>query len=311
MENILKESVIEPDSCPIIPQNIDHSGIDEGGFSKVTLVTVTYNSSSVLAQMLNSISENVPVEVIVVDNGSNDIKATRLIVESFGARLLVNQYNKGFGTACNQGAKLATSEFLFFLNPDTIIHKGTIARLIDSTTNYPQASAFNPAMQDSKGRQLFRRSSKIDPLKRRLPKGWPLTNCEVPILSGAALLVRKSAFDRVGGFDEAIFLYHEDDDLCLRLELEYGPLVFIRDVIICHLRGNSSGFSQELTYIKARNLGSSRVYASRKHGVPLAFLKAIIPALVKICLLFPLFSERQRVKTFGYLRGVLELGIRL
>ena len=106
-------------------------------------------------------------------------------------------------------------------------------------------------MYDSKGNQSFKRSSKLCPASDIIPKGCPSTNREIPILSGAALLVRKSAFIDVGGFDEAIFLYFEDDDLNMRLKSMCGPLMFIKDAKVHHKVGTSSGNSIHDTYFES------------------------------------------------------------
>ena len=270
----------------------------------VSIITVTYNSSHVVEEMLDSLSGYNNAEVILVDNGSSDIQKIQTLADQYGARLISNKENKGFGSACNQGAKMATFDLLLFLNPDTIISEIALNTLLYSTIKYPNASAFNPAMYDSKGNQSFKRSSKLCPGSNIISKGWPSTDREVPVLSGAALLVRKSAFIDVGGFDEEIFLYFEDDDLSMRLKSMYGPLMFIKDAKLLHKGGSSSSNSIHNTYFKSMHWAQSQIYTSRKHGISFATMKALIPAVLKICFLPRLFSAQKRAKSFGYIRGI-------
>ena len=151
-------------------------------------------------------------------------------------------------------------------------------------------------------------SSAAAPSGRRewLPRGWPSADREVPVLSGAALFVRRADFEAVGGFDPQIFLYHEDDDLSLRLSAERGPLVFVRDALVRHQGGRSSARSPAVAALKARAGHGSRVYAARKHGLPLARSRVIGSALLQLASPLTWISPRKRAKQTAFLRGVLE-----
>ena len=269
----------------------------------ISVVTVTYNSSAVLPEMLKSVPDNIPV--IVVDNGSEDAERTAAITEEYGSVFVRSNENLGFGRACNLGAALAKTELVFFLNPDAVIVEGTIAHLVRASQVYQHASAFGPAIETAKGKPFFRRSSAIDPQKSILPRGWPEDDKKVTVLSGSALAVRKRDFDAVEGFDPKIFLYHEDDDLCLRLKAQCGPIMFVKRARVVHQGGYSSGTSPTISKLKGHHMGYSRVYASLKHDKSMAFERAVLSALFEL-LLFPrLASPRKRAKSFGYLSGVL------
>ena len=269
----------------------------------ISVVTVTYNSSTILPAMLESLPDD--VFAVVVDNGSTDVLTTADVVEAHGAQFVRNDENVGFGRACNQGARLVETELVLFLNPDTVVGDRALDLLARAANLYPKASAFNPAIEGTNGRPLFRRSSTIDPRSWRLPKGWPNEDREVSVLSGAALLVRRHLFESVSGFDPEIFLYHEDDDLCLRLRESFGPLMFVRAARVIHQAGRSSGRDPATANLKGFHMGHSRVYASLKHGKPLAFERAILSAVGQICLFPRLFSARRRSKSMGYLSGIL------
>ena len=128
---------------------------------------------------------------------------------------------------------------------------------------------------------------------------------EVPVLSGGALLVRKSAFDQVSGFDPKIFLFHEDDDLSLRLKNQCGPLRYVFGAQVRHLLGHSTERSARTAALKAWYMGQSRVYAARKHGQSFGFLRALAEAALQLASPLNLLSARKRNKSWYYFRAIL------
>lgn len=271
---------------------------------RVTIVTVAYNSMRVMPRMLASIPEGTPV--VVVDNASDDLGELRALVARRGARLVENPRNDGFGVACNLGAAEATTEFLLFLNPDAGLEADTLARLVAAAERYPRSPAMNPRIMDDAGNAFFMRKSHLLPRREWIPRGWPDADREVPVLSGAALFVRTEAFRAVGGFDPRIFLFHEDDDLALRLRARFGPLMFVRDAVVTHGGGSSSDRNATIAGLKAWHMGRSRVYAARKHGRPLAGTIAAVQAAFQCLSPAVLFSSRKRAKHLAFLGGVLD-----
>ncbi len=267
-----------------------------------TIVSVTFNSSHVVSRMLASVPEHVPV--IIVDNASTDIDKTRSLAARYGARLICNTRNAGFGSACNQAAAVAATEFILFLNPDAVLSTEALDRLADAANRYPEASAFNPWV-GIEGRQFFRTTNPIELNGWSLPAEAPDHDCEVPVLSGAALFVRSTAFESVGGFDENIFLYFEDDDLSLRLRRDCGPLMFVRDARVTHRPGRSTENCPSLSKMKGWHFGYSRVLVSQKHNQPFAFGRAMLRALRKICNVRQLLSVDERQFRIGFFGGVL------
>lgn len=269
--------------------------------TNITIVTVCYNSMAVLPQMLDSLPKGVPV--VLVDNASTDAAALDVLAAQHGARVQTNDANKGFGVACNQGAALAETEFLLFLNPDAELHEGALQALLDAATKYPNASAFNPRILDKRGNQAFRRRSKIKP-KDRLEGPLPQADAEMAILSGSAIFVRRAVFEAIHGFDPAIFLYHEDDDLALRLR-ENGPLMYCHAAIVTHLEGHGSVRSPKSAAFKAYYMARSRVYAYAKHGHRHALWTTLMVAITRLIYPENLLSARKRAKNIGFFKGAL------
>lgn len=270
---------------------------------RVAIVTVCFNSTGVLADMLATIPEG--CQVILSDNGSSDLVELQKIAAEYGAELVLNQSNLGFGRACNTGAAIATRELILFQNPDARLDENAISELVRAADHYPDAVAFNPAIRNANGSKFFKRGSCLLPAAQKLPRGWPDRDREVAVLSGASLMVRKADFDAVGGFDAAIFLYHEDDDLSLRMTAGGGKLMFVRQAQVTHAQGTSTTVSPATAALKAYHMGRSRVYASRKHGRPLAFSRALLLACWQLCSPLVLLSRRKRAKQWAFLQGVL------
>lgn len=220
---------------------------------------VSYNSAHVLASAVASC----PHPPVVVDNASTDTSVT--VAEEAGARVIAAGGNVGFGTGCNIGARAGSAPFILFLNPDSVLTPGALERLEDAARAMPGTAAWAPRIVESDGTLFFRRRSFLLPRGARQP--LPEGNVAVRVLSGAALLVRRTAFEAVGGFDEEIFLFYEDDDLCIRLGQAGWELWHIHDALVRHGRGQSSGGTAEGRRLRARLAAESQAHVAAKHGL--------------------------------------------
>lgn len=272
---------------------------------RVCVITVSFHSDLVLAEMLASLPEG--LQVVLVDNTVECSEGIRGLREKYGQRLIYvpMEDNKGFGTACNAGARHTDREFLFFLNPDTRLSAGCLGSLIGAMDENPDASASNPCILSRGGRVEFKYRSALLPRRKWISRSRPSVTCEMPALTGAALLVRKSAFEAVGGFDESIFLYHEDDDLSIRLKEQAGTLLYVPNAEVRHNAGHSSGRSSKVAFEKAYHKGVSRVYAMKKHRVPAALFKSLVVAIQGLLNPLNLFSRRKRIQAVGFVFGCL------
>jgi N-acetylglucosaminyl-diphospho-decaprenol L-rhamnosyltransferase len=232
----------------------------------IGFVIVTYNSEAVLPACLNSIPQG--HDIVVADNASRDRSAE--IARSFGARVLVNEKNLGFGAACNRGAKLLATSHVFFLNPDAVLCANTAGEIEKAIGLYPDAGAFGPAIKHGGKRQKFRSTSFMQNQGRRYAEETPpAVNAAVDFLDGAALVCDLKLFWELGGFDENIFLYFEDDDLCFRIKSQGRKLIYVPAAAVCHERNRSSGRSLRLDYFRSFHAMKSRLLVSGKHGLPI------------------------------------------
>jgi len=269
----------------------------------IQIVTVAYNSTAVIGDMLSTIPQG--VRVVIVDNASSDADTLNAIAKSHGATVISNDSNRGFGAACNTGAAHGDSAFLFFLNPDAKILPGCLEGLLAAAQGYPGASAFSPRVLDRRGKPAFRRRSRLLPRSAYWTGAPPQGDAEVPLLNGAAIFVARDNFAAIGGFDERIFLYHEDDDLSLRLKKECGPIRHVHDAVATHAEGHGSARTPATAAFKARHMAHSAVYTMRKHGRPLARTRILGWALMQMLSPLNLLSARKRAKNMGFLSGSL------
>lgn len=270
---------------------------------EVSVVTVSYNSAGVLPGMIASLPAG--VELIVVDNASADVEQTAALAAQAGGRLVRLERNLGFGAGCNRGAAAARGRYILFLNPDAELAPGALAALVAAAEAHPGAGGFNPRIRRANGRPFFLHRSALLPRREWTRPGWPGADGPVPVLSGAALFVRRADFAAVGGFDEAIFLYHEDDDLSLRLARQVGPLRFVGAAEVMHRLGSSTPPSPAVQRLKARHMALSRVYAQRKHGRRGAAAVSVARALALLALPSTWLRPDKRRKRLAAAGGAL------
>ena len=266
----------------------------------ISFVVVCYKSSLALKSLLLSIPKE--SEVILVDNSKD--QETKEIANSYDCVLIQNKENIGYGSACNLGAEKASGSHLLFINPDSELKPGTIDELIKATDRYPNASAFNPKIIDRTGKQDFKRRSVLLPKSEWMSKKLPTFDKDVSVLSGAAIFIKKEKFLQIKGFDEKIFLYHEDDDISIRLKNKIGNLMYIHNAVITHIGGSSSSRDESIAKIKGYHMGRSRVYAQKKHNIKAVTIRNIMLSLIQILSPEMLFSKRKRAKYTYFLKGV-------
>lgn len=269
---------------------------------RVAVVLVTHNSAGVIEDALNSIPDG--CEIVVVDNASSDETVRRL--SGYDVKLTTSDENLGFGKACNLGAAATTREFIFFLNPDATLDGEAVVKLVAAADAHPQAAAFNPKILRRDGSQFFRVRSHLFPETRRAKKITPEGDQNINVLSGAACLVRREAFEAVGGFDPNIFLYCEDDDLGLRFLKTGATLRYVQDAVVRHTGNASSEPSPDLERFKAYHEMRSRWYTSQKHGVRFSRVGQTAQSVINWLAAAVRFDAKAKRKHAGRLKALLE-----
>jgi GT2 family glycosyltransferase len=216
---------------------------------EVTVVMVTYNRWDLTKEALRLLAEvtEARYEVVIVDNGSTDGTVDQLTQVS-GARILRNPRNLGFGPATNQGAAMGRGRHLLLLNSDAWVRAGWLEPLIQLVDGDDGVSAVAPKLLYPDGRlqeagSILWRDAWVRQYGDADVPNRPEYNFRrtIDYASAACLLVRRSAFISVGGFDPRFApVYCEDVDLCLALGAGPGRVVFQPRSVVEHVRGASS-----------------------------------------------------------------------
>ena len=230
----------------------------------ISIVIVNYNSIDYLSHCLNSINKsagNISVEIIVVDNHSTDGSLDELISCFPGIHFILLKKNLGFGKANNIGVKESSGEYILILNPDTVLEEDTLLTMYEFMENHKDVGVAGCKVLNSDGTfQLACRRgfptpwvsfTKLFGLQSLFPKVKlfakynqtykPINETyEVDSVIGAFMFIRRSAWDRVNGFDEAFFMYGEDIDLCYRIKKSGDKIMYVYSTSIIHYKGIST-----------------------------------------------------------------------
>ena len=277
---------------------------------KVSIIIVNYNSQQVIGRCIDAVYKQVAdisYEIIVVDNASSSESVHFLKKNYPQVKLIENTENKGFGAANNFGVAQASGDYLFFLNPDTILLGNAVLRFYRFLEEAPPEVVScggnlikengEPATSYGNFPSLFQEWSHMG-FRRFYPKYYDRylrfgKTCDgktkpfqVPYITGADIFIRKDVFGETGGFDEKFFLYYEETDLYYRLHRAGYTTWILPDVKIIHLEGAGMLKNGELNYEKWAVWEKSKYYYFRKHNGP------FISLLVKGLQLFSLILHR-------------------
>lgn len=298
--------------------------------SEVSIIIVNFNCGDHLRVCIASLYEHlrVPFEVIVVDNHSSD-RSVLAVQEVFPTtRIILNRSNVGFARASNQGAAIACGDILLFLNPDARLIDDGLNALFHTITNNPQIGAMGTAFILPNGTLVKSILFRIEPwlyvvdslivffplvswwLWRRMRKETRnfTQHARVDWLIGACLVIRRSLFATLGGFDEGTFLYGEDIDIGLRVgragyEVWYDPNIRLEHIIglssNSHYHIKIPAYYQYQLYYGYKLLGRTATNIIRVLAVPKILLKMAVKRIT--CRKRP---EELRQRLLGYRRGL-------
>lgn len=265
----------------------------------IAIIIVGYQSASNLETLLPGLIEQSPAlgtDIIVINNGSTD--GTRDVLNSYkdAVTIIHNNENLGFAAAVNQGLKASRAPYIMLLNPDAHLNAECLLKLKNYLDEHAFVAAVAPRiefpdgkLQPSRGSfpSVLRVAAHLFRLKKLMPDDekvirgplkifgsvfkqyapLPEFNETVDYTTGACVLLRRSAVEEVGGFDERFFLYYEEIDLAKRLKNEGYSWVFLNTAIATHEVGASSTQSPLRPFYERYK---SMCYYFRKHHHPLS-----------------------------------------
>jgi GT2 family glycosyltransferase len=249
----------------------------------ISIIIVNYKGWKKLAQCLDSLSviedSRYSLEVIIVDNQSNDgqISIFRQLYPKF--TFIINSGNLGFASGCNLGAGNSHGSFLLFLNPDTIITSEAIFLMLAEVRERAAFSIIScqQVKEDGSNERHYGKFLTVFTLTgwlralnylayRRRDELYPQTENYIypDWVSGSVIMISKNSFDRLGGWDEDYWMYFEDVDLCRRARQRNGDIVKLKNVTVEHNHGGSSRINPQTTALTKTEVNISRhVYISK------------------------------------------------
>ena len=281
-----------------------------------SIIIVNYNAGFHLRDCIQTLPPD--SDIIIVDNASHDNSLS--LVEALqhpNVRIIRNTTNLGFATACNIGAKASQADLLFFLNPDCRLEPNTIAELITALDSAPDIGMvggllLNPdGSEQAGGRRSvptpWRSFTRAFGLSKLLPRYFkdfnlhqhplPTAPLAVEAISGACMLMKKSTFEQLGGWDEAYFLHCEDLDLCMRYRGAGYRILFVPSARLTHDKGVCSQ-AQPLTVEWHKHRGMLRFYQKFfRHQYPGPFMWLVNLSVALRLSSIALYYSLKRVRT--------------
>jgi GT2 family glycosyltransferase len=245
----------------------------------VSIVVVNYRSLGPLLECLASLAADraeLATELIVVDNDAGANAGPELARRHPDARFIQNPENVGFARAVNQGIAASRADTVLLLNPDCEVRPGALPALLRHLRAHPRTAIAAPRILNPDGTLefsarafpdhltfLFNRYSLLtrlfpdNPYSRRyLLTDWDHASVrDVDWVSGACMLVRREAIERIGPMDERFFMFNEDVDWCRRMKADGWAVTYVPEAVVVHHIGAS------------RRRVSSRVIVERHRGM--------------------------------------------
>jgi len=260
---------IEKKGTQAISRSMDHATM------LMSVVIVSYNSRHLLRACLVSIESEPFGEVIVIDNASSDGSGDMVAQDFAWVRLIKSNSNDGYGAAANRAIASCSSKYILLLNCDTLLQAGALQALYDYLDQHPQVAVAGPSLMNPNGThqdscfpfptplQVLLRETSLSKIRPdKMSSGSPRFAQAVPWVLGAALAIRRSTFESVGGFDPTFFMYYEEVDLCYRLHKAGLQTHFVSAAAVTHIGGAST--KQQRT-IMAIQLYKSLCHFYRQH----------------------------------------------
>jgi len=275
----------------------------------VSIIIVNYNSFTILQNCIESIFKftlHVNFEIIVIDNNSNEGNIEDVIKKYDDIVLIKNSKNVGFAAANNIAAKHAKGKYFLLLNNDTLLTENSILDMLDFAKNLNgnfilsckllnedyshQYSTYKfPSIRLHFAATFF--IDKIFPKLDSINKYYiDITETKEPTIVnsviGALIFIPKETFNKLDGFDDRFFFYHEDTDLCYRLKKLGGVVYYLPETSIIHYGG---GTTVSDLWFSMRNRFISRIQFAQKHFKTLEKFLFVVIEYIGIIIRVPLF----------------------
>ena len=240
--------------------------------NKLSIIILSHNTSDLLKKCLESVikEKKLEDEVIAVDNSSTDDSPEMVQKDFPQVKLILSKKNLGYSAGNNLGIKRSTGEYILLLNSDIVVLEGALTKMVQFMEEHPEAAVLGPKLLNADGTSQPSTGQEYDLLNTFLllcgdrERVAPESITEGYWVSGAALMTRRSIFDRIGFLDENIFMYFEEIEWCLRVKRAGLKIFYYPEAKIIHFggkHGGSSGTRKE----SVKNIHKSIIYLYQKH----------------------------------------------
>ena len=265
----------------------------------LSIILVNYNVFDDIKSCISSIKDNIKTaeyEIIVVDNNSADRSITGLSSVYPEVKLILRESNGGFGAANNDALKIAKGRFLFFVNPDILFIDSTPEKLMSFLKMNTDAGAAGPVQEKpgngtecyysffpglySRFAQEFGFYTKAPIMRNRFGKFWNSKISEgkpfkVDWIIGSCLMLKREVYDKIGGFDEAFFLYEEEVELLYRMKKEGWSSYILPECKVIH-NHHSSTSKLGVIFILYHEYRSRIIFSAKQFSLFTGILRKIL-----------------------------------
>jgi len=269
--------------------------------NNLTFVIVTYNSETVINKCLDSLPKE--ASKIIIENSSN-IETKNYLEKKYDNIKVFLSENDGMGSSNNKGINKSSTQFVFILNPDTVFKNDTLKKIFDEAKLIDDFAIISPINSDP-NHPNYKASNKL----------FSENIIEANSVDGFAMLINKKKFEENNFFDEKIFLFLENDDLCKRTKKLGNNIYVIKNALIDH-KGFSSSTKidkDKLEHLRNWHWMWSKFYFNKKHyGFFQAFiyiLPSLLSSILKILIFAILLNNKKRkiyqYRFFGILNSII------
>ncbi len=260
---------------------------------ELSVIIVNRNTSDLLIKCLSKVFESdikQTPQIIVVDNGSTDDSVSK--AKGLFSEVLMFEAGKnlGFAAANNLGFSMSAGEFVLLLNTDALLDRECLTRMLNLAKSDERIALVGPQLLNSDGTNqtsyeatptLLTETTNRSLLKRLFPKRYPGKNellvepKDVETIIGAVMLIRRKAFDEVGGFDPSYFFFFEETDLAVRLRLAGWRVTHEPGAKAVHLQGGSAKSypaAARIEFYRSRYIFFDKLYGPVSKGL----LKSVV-----------------------------------
>ncbi len=289
--------------------------------TELTIIILTYNSSHILKRCLGNL-DFIKHRIIIVDNASRD-NTVEFVKNNYPQLQLIQiAKNVGYGRGNNVALRQVESEFALVINPDAMISKDSIEKVLEEMKRVEKAAIAGPLILKSDEIS----SAAVAEEKLRIENDFATTRdmyCEkigssydTRFISGACIFLRMSVFRKLGFFDEKIFLFYEDDEICLRSKRNGYKNLTVTQAIVCHVGKSSCKKTWRETYRRNWHLkGWSKLYwkeiCKGKFRAKKSALRLVYVYFVKSIIALIRFDQDMLVSNVGAFFGSLSFLIGL